>query len=143
MPANNPAIKKAEQILIDNGIETDEADIVLQAIGYALLDMELYPEEKTEYIKPANQNDVQKALDLHIAEKPSGTVIDADTILADVVERADMCVNDIGKELLENWLNGNFIQRECIEKTFNLLFDTTFAEYVDECILRTTNPDAE
>lgn len=36
--------KKAEQILIDNGIEPDEASIVLQAIGYALLDIELYPE---------------------------------------------------------------------------------------------------
>lgn len=37
-------IKKAEQILIDNGIEEDEADVVLQAIGYALLDKELYSE---------------------------------------------------------------------------------------------------
>ena len=35
-------IKKAEQILIDNGIEADEADTVLQAIGYALLNTELY-----------------------------------------------------------------------------------------------------
>lgn len=33
---------KAEQILIDNGIERDEAEAVLQAIGYALLDIELY-----------------------------------------------------------------------------------------------------
>lgn len=40
------AIKKAEQVLIDNGIEEDEADIVLQAIGYVLLDAELYPEEE-------------------------------------------------------------------------------------------------
>lgn len=40
------AIKKAEQVLIDNGIEEDEADIVLQAIGYVLLDEELYPEEE-------------------------------------------------------------------------------------------------
>ena len=40
------AIKKAEQVLIDNGIEADEADIVLQAIGYVLLDVELYPGEE-------------------------------------------------------------------------------------------------
>lgn len=39
-------IKKAEQVLIDNGIEPDEADTVLQAIGYVLLDEELYPEEE-------------------------------------------------------------------------------------------------
>lgn len=37
-------ICKAEQILIDNGIEKDEAAIVLQALGYALLDEELYDE---------------------------------------------------------------------------------------------------
>lgn len=36
-------IAQAEKILIDNGVETDEAKIVLQAIGYALLDEELYP----------------------------------------------------------------------------------------------------
>ena len=35
-------IRRAEQILVDNGIEEDEAPIVLQAIGYALLDEELY-----------------------------------------------------------------------------------------------------
>ena len=35
-------IKKVEQILIDNGIEADEAETVLQAIGYALLNTELY-----------------------------------------------------------------------------------------------------
>ena len=34
-----------EQVLIDNGIDADEADVVLQAIGYTLLDMELYPED--------------------------------------------------------------------------------------------------
>ena len=37
-------IQKAEQVLIDNGIETDEAQTVLQAIGYVLLDTSLYPE---------------------------------------------------------------------------------------------------
>lgn len=40
----NPAIiKKAEQCLVDNGIKQDEAPIVLQALGYILLSMELYP----------------------------------------------------------------------------------------------------
>ena len=38
-------IRKAEQVLIDNGIEADEAAVVLQAIGYVLLNTELYPEE--------------------------------------------------------------------------------------------------
>ena len=38
-------IRKAENVLIDNVIDKDEADIVLQAIGYVLLDTELYPED--------------------------------------------------------------------------------------------------
>ena len=35
---------RAEQCLIDNGIDKDEASVVLQALGYILLDTELYPE---------------------------------------------------------------------------------------------------
>lgn len=34
-----------EQILVDNGIDEDEASTVLQAIGYSLLNTELYPED--------------------------------------------------------------------------------------------------
>lgn len=37
-------IEKTLQVLIDNGIDEDEAEIVLQAIGYTLLDVELFPE---------------------------------------------------------------------------------------------------
>lgn len=37
-------IKQAEQCLIDNGIDPEEAQTVLQALGYILLDEELYPE---------------------------------------------------------------------------------------------------
>ena len=41
-------IKRAKQVLIDNGIEEDESDVVLQAIGYTLLDTELYPYPQCE-----------------------------------------------------------------------------------------------
>lgn len=43
MTITKSKIELAEQILIDNGIDSDEASIVLQALGYALLDIELYP----------------------------------------------------------------------------------------------------
>ena len=43
MKIDRARIEKAEQILIDNGIEEDEAKTVLQALGYALLDEEIYP----------------------------------------------------------------------------------------------------
>ena len=36
--------RKAEQVLIDSGIDTAEADAVLQAVGYALLNKDLYPD---------------------------------------------------------------------------------------------------
>lgn len=36
----------AEHVLTDNGIEHDEAPTVLQALGYVLLDTELYPEKE-------------------------------------------------------------------------------------------------
>lgn len=35
----------AEKVLIDNGFDEDDAQVVLQAIGYVLLDTELYPED--------------------------------------------------------------------------------------------------
>lgn len=41
-------LKKAEQCLIDNGIEPDEAETVLQALGYILLDKELSPTSKED-----------------------------------------------------------------------------------------------
>ena len=34
-------VKRTLKVLIDNGIEKDESGIVLQAIGYTLLDTEL------------------------------------------------------------------------------------------------------
>lgn len=37
-------LEKAKQILVDNGIEEDEVETVLQALGYALFDIELFPE---------------------------------------------------------------------------------------------------
>lgn len=46
MSVNTEARKRAEQVLIDNGIEPDEAPVVLQALGYVLMNEELYPEEQ-------------------------------------------------------------------------------------------------
>lgn len=41
-------INQTKKVLIDNGIEEDEAEIVLQAIGYTLLNIELFPEENNK-----------------------------------------------------------------------------------------------
>lgn len=36
-------VQAAEQCLVDNGIDPDEVYTVLQALGYILMDIELYP----------------------------------------------------------------------------------------------------
>ena len=41
-------IEKALQCLVDNGIESDEAETVLQALGYILMDVELFPDDNKE-----------------------------------------------------------------------------------------------
>ena len=37
-------VDKAIKCLIDNGIDEDDACVILQALGYILLDEELFPE---------------------------------------------------------------------------------------------------
>lgn len=37
-------VNKAIQCLTDNGIDQDDAYVILQALGYILLDEELFPE---------------------------------------------------------------------------------------------------
>ncbi len=44
----NAQLKQAEKCLVDNGIEPDEASTVLQALGYILLDKELYPDKEVK-----------------------------------------------------------------------------------------------
>ena len=46
-------VQRALLVLIDNGIDEDEAMPVLQAIGYALLDMELEPFFPNDEIRSA------------------------------------------------------------------------------------------
>lgn len=44
-------IRVAEKVLRDNGIDADEAPIVLQAVCYCLLNLEIF-EEDTEHVMP-------------------------------------------------------------------------------------------
>jgi hypothetical protein len=37
-------VSAAIQCLVDNGVDQDEAETVLQALGYILLDTDLFPE---------------------------------------------------------------------------------------------------
>lgn len=57
----------AKQCLVDNGIDVDEAETVLQALGYILLDSELYPETRG-----ANQDTPSLDDAISAAQKLSG-----------------------------------------------------------------------
>lgn len=48
-------IRRAEQVLRDNGIAEDEVKTVLQAIGYTLCDTELYPADGADLPASAEQ----------------------------------------------------------------------------------------
>lgn len=108
---NETGLAAAEQILIDNGIERDEAATVLQAIGYALLDKELYPESPPKpYVKPQTKQPMTFGQYLDIYQN------DLDVILVDkdTAEHSMDCVcyldederNDPewGYSPLETWL---------------------------------------
>ena len=41
--------RHAMQVLIDNGVEEDEAEVVLRAIGHTLLDEELFPDGEGDF----------------------------------------------------------------------------------------------
>ena len=75
-------IKAAEQILIDNGIESDEASTVLQEIGFALLDQDLYePKYQAKCIQWDKTDD-------------NGEPIEADLPSKVIVSFEDLNVND-------------------------------------------------
>lgn len=60
-------VKAAEQVLVDNGIEADEASTVLQAIGFALLDEDLYqPKYRARCIQWDMTNDDGKPVEVDL-----------------------------------------------------------------------------
>lgn len=80
-------VKNAKKILVDNGVAEDEAETVLQAVGYALLDEELFPENEsadTTKTPPAKRDFIS-----HVTE-----VFD---IVDDLKDTICDVVNDINK----------------------------------------------
>ncbi len=79
----------------------------------------------------ADRDEVLKALDLY-EHTPNGNIVDADTILADAMQKSDPEVTGIGEEAMNIWLNSN--DRKSFEALFELLTDKSFDEYVKECV---------
>lgn len=67
---------------------------------------------------------------------PNGKIKDSDTILADIVNEADMEITGLSMEILETWQNSH--DKESVEKLFESLTGTSFEDYLTRCIDETT-----
>ena len=96
-------IRNAEQILIDNGIEPDEASTVLQAIGFALLDQNLYePKYKAKCIQWDLTDDNGK----HI--KPSIDLPSEVTVTFEDLNLPDNATDQDIEDALAEYLTDNY-----------------------------------
>ena len=82
--------------------------------------------------------DKVRAVILACNSTPSGQIIDADTLLADVIENADYEISDMFKEIAETWMTSE--DQRGIEVVFEVLTGTNFEEFVDKCLALTTKP---
>lgn len=76
-----------------------------------------------------------KAVELY-RSTPAGGIRDADTILKDFVDEADMELTGIGLELIEIWLNSP--AKAPIERVFHNITGREFKEYLEECVAMTS-----
>ena len=107
-------IRNAEQILIDNGIEPNEVSTVLQAIGFALLDKNLYePKYRASYIQWDLNDDDGKHIKPNIDLPSEITVTFEDLNLPD--NAADQDIKDeLAEYLTDNYgfcHNGFFFEK--------------------------------
>lgn len=77
----------------------------------------------------------QQVLNL-LENTPDGVIIDADTILADLLEKANFEETGMAAELLGIWARSN--DKANVEQLFLLLTDCNFEDYLDLCIAKTT-----
>ena len=89
-----------------------------------------------KYPVPAAEADVQKALELYNKVADTSCVLhDADTVLADIMERAEFNEPGLGENVLQLWLDSK--DKESFEALFELFTDEPFKTYVQKCIRET------
>ncbi len=119
-------IRAAEKVLIDNGIEEDEASTVLQAIGYALLDKNLYePHYRARNIQWDRTDDDGEHID---ADLPSEV-----TVSFEDLQLADNATDDEIEEALAAYLtdyygfchNGFVFEKGIPDSNGNIVFGST------------------
>lgn len=77
-----------------------------------------------------------KEVETLINNTPNGVVIDADTILADAVEKTDFEVSGIAKEIFDIYKNS--ADKRAVKEMFYLFTGMDFKRYLDKCLAETT-----
>lgn len=67
---------------------------------------------------------------------PNGRIVDADTILKDLLDESDFEISGLAKELIQIWQNAS--DKASIEQLFCLFTGCAFEDYLDQCIRDTT-----
>ena len=109
-------LKKAEQVLIDNGVAEDEASVVLQAIGYALLGKELYPESPKVLVKNIKWDVTEEDVE-------DGTSVK--DVIDSLPSELEVDLKDLGIDLFNEELVGDEGAEELEEAISDYVTDTT------------------
>lgn len=63
---------------------------------------------------------------------PDGVIFDADTILADLIEKCDFHISGLAKYLFKIWKESD--DKFAVEEMFYLFTDTKFEDYLNSCV---------
>lgn len=85
-------------------------------------------------------NNIDQVEELY-SNTPYGRIIDSDTILADLMDRADFKVTDESLKLFDIFKNTN--DKQAFLEMFYFFTDTPFEEYLWLCIEKTTRKENE
>lgn len=83
---------------------------------------------------------VNKVIELQNST-PDGVIVDADTILADLIEECDFHITGIAKDLLEIWKKSS--DKKAVEELFYLFTDTEMEIYLEDCVEQMTKQQEE
>lgn len=81
---------------------------------------------------------IERVEDLY-CNTPDGRIIDSDTILADLVQEADWEENGLSLDLFRMFKESS--DKQTFLELFYLFTDTTFEDYLKQCIEETTRPE--
>lgn len=65
------------------------------------------------------------------ANTPDGIVVDADTILVDVIQKNDFEITGIAQDIFNIWRNSS--DRKAVEQMFFEFTDMEFKDYLKKC----------